>query len=440
VVNLVTRTFNIELGPLAWRLADGFILFIVCALCARGAEPMPYIPWLPPPPGPCDGKTFVTLTPQFDPNMVTPPGLNAAYTPTSYNNQNTAGTNTGTIGSGYSAGMSNTVVERDRSGEVLGTPVVSNGSLSSPVGAVQNQWLDDKQLSHQWAPPKVDAMFLNAGHQCADPDFCPHPPPTFPPFGVEVDGILLHRNRANFSAYNAVTGIVPNSGEQVDLGSGGRLRLVFLGIDHHDFEVLYFGTDSWDAQETFTNTLGNNDLVRFSSQIYNWEVNFRKRSLDYEWLTWIYGVRFIEFSEDYDRMSNLLGVGLAGHNVGADNYLYGAQLGFELLLWQPCEGFKVEATTKCGAYINNASNMETFSVFNQNIPSLSRRHHFDPASFVSDLGLNLTWNLHRQFGLRAGYQYMILDNVAMAPDIYYDPGEAHTLTVHGGYVGCEIRW
>ncbi len=72
-VNLVTRTFDIDLRTLAWRIADGLILFVVCALCARGAEPMPYIPWLPPVPSPHDTKTFVTEMPQFEPNLVTPP-------------------------------------------------------------------------------------------------------------------------------------------------------------------------------------------------------------------------------------------------------------------------------------------------------------------------------------------------------------------------------
>jgi hypothetical protein len=438
----VTRTFNFDLRTLAWRVADGVILFVVCALCARGAEPMPYIPWLPPPPGPCDGKTFITEMPQFDPNMVTPPGLNAAYTPTTYNNKNTAGgTGTGSIiGSGISSGMGNTVVERDRSGEVVGTPVTSTGVLSSPVGAVQNQWLDDKQLSHQWAPPKVDAMFLNAGHNCVDPSFCPKPPPTYPPFGLEVDGIYLHRNRANIDAYNNALGIVPTSGEQVDLGGGGRVRFVFLGIDNHDFEVLFFGTDAWDAPETFTDILGNTQNVLFTSQIFNWEVNFRQRSKDFEWLTWLYGVRYIEFSEKFERGIDVNGVGLSSLTVGADNYLFGAQLGVELLLWQPSERWKFEAYSKFGAYINNASNYEEFSVFNVQLPQLSTRNHFDPGAFVGDLGLNATWNLHRQCGIRAGYQYTVLDNVAMTPDAFGDDSRKHTLTVHGGYVGCEIRW
>lgn len=439
-MNLVTCTFNFDIRTLAWRVADGVTLFIVCALCVRSAEPMPYIPWLPPPPGPHDGKTFVTEMPQYEPNLVTPPGLNAAYTPTTYNNQNTASNSGSTIGSGTSAGMGINVLERDRSGEVVGTPVVANGVLSSPVGAVQNQWLDDKQLSHQWAPPKVDAMFLNAGHNCVDPSFCPKPPPTYPPFGLEVDGIYLHRNRANIPAYNNALGIVPTSGEQVDYGGGGRVRFVFLGIDNHDFEVLYFGTDDWDAPQTFNNILGNNQTVYFSSQIYNWEVNFRQRSKDYEWLTWLYGVRYIEFSEKFDRGIDVNGVGLSSSTIGADNYLFGAQLGVELLLWQPSERWKFDAYAKSGAYVNNASNYSEFSVFNVQLPQLSTRNHFDPAAFVGDLGLNATWNLHRQCGIRAGYQYTVIDNVAMAPDALGDDSRKHTLTVHGGYVGCEIRW
>jgi hypothetical protein len=439
---LVTRIFHCDLKTLAWRLAGGLILFVVCALCAHSAEPMPYIPWLPPPPGPCDSKVFITEMPQFEPNLVTPPGLNAIYSPTSNNNQNTADTSTGSgsIGSGISSGMGNTVIERDRSGEVVGTPVTSTGVLSSPVGAVQNQWLDDKQLSHQWAPPKVDAMFLNAGHNCVDPSFCPKPPPTYPPFGLEVDGILLHRNRANLAAYNNAFGIAPTSSEQVDLGGGGRVRFVFLGIDNHDFEVLYFGTDAWDAPQTFTDFLGNPQQIFFSSQLFNWEVNFRQRSKSYEWLTWLYGVRYIEFSEDFDRSVNLGGpLGGASLNVGADNYLYGAQLGVELLLWQPSERWKFEAYAKSGAYINNASNAATYSIFSVQLPN-STRNHFGAASFVGDLGLNATWNIHRQCGIRAGYQYTVIDNVAMAPDALYDDSRTHTLTVHGGYVGCEIRW
>ena len=400
---------------------------------------MPYIPWLPPPPGPCDTKTFITEMPQYEPNMVTPPGLNAMYTSAAANNLNTASGSGGTIGSGYSAGMGNTVVERDRTGEVVGNPVTSNGVLSSPVGAVQNQWLDDKQLSHQWAPPKVDAMFLNAGHNCVDPSFCPRPPPTYPPFGLEVDGILLHRNRANLGAYNNALGIVPTSGEQVDLGGGGRMRFVFLGIDNHDFEVLYFGTDAWDAPQTVLDGQGNSRDVSFTSQIFNWEVNFRQRSCDYQWLTWLYGVRYIEFQEHFDQSIAIPGLGASTLRVGADNYLYGAQVGVELLLWQPSDRWKFEAYSKVGPYINNASNSAEYATGGVLLPG-SVRNHFGAASVVGDLGLNATWNLHRQFGIRAGYQYTVIDNVAMTPDVFYDITGKHTLTVHGGFVGCEIRW
>ena len=60
-------------------------------------------------------------------------------------------------------------------------------------------------------------------------------------------GIYLHRNRANFDAYNNALGIVPTSGggEQIDYGGGGRLRFVFLGIDNHDFEVLISNAILW---------------------------------------------------------------------------------------------------------------------------------------------------------------------------------------------------
>ena len=107
----------------------------------------------------------------------------------------------------------------------------------------------------------------------------------------------------------------------------------------------------------------------------------------------------------------------------------------ELLLWQPNEHWKFEAYSKFGAYINNASN----SIFSVPLPN-STKNHFDPGAFVGDLGLNATWNLHRQFGIHAGYQYMVIDNVAMAPDALYNDSSTHTLTVHGGYVGCEIHW
>jgi hypothetical protein len=119
--------------------------------------------------------------------------------------------------------------------------------------------------------------------------------------------------------------------------------------------------------------------------------------------------------------------------------LYGAQVGVELLLWQPSERWKFEAYAKSGAYINNASNTATYSIFSVQLPN-STHNHFGAASFVGDLGLNATWNIHRQCGIRAGYQYTVIDNVAMAPDALYDDSRTHTLTVHGGYVGCEIRW
>jgi hypothetical protein len=135
-----------------------------------------------------------------------------------------------------------------------------------------------------------------------------------------------------------------------------------------------------------------------------------------------------------------VGLGQANFNVGADNYLFGAQVGIDLLLWQPSERWKFDCYSKFGCYGNNASNYTTLSTQGANVPGVGSRNHFDPYASVGELGFNGTWNIHRQWGIKAGYIYTIIDNVAMAPDSLGNDSLRHTLTVHGGYVGGELRW
>ena len=76
------------------------------------------------------------------------------------------------------------------------------------------------------------------------------------------------------------------------------------------------------------------------------------------------------------------------------------------------DGWSLDGLIKIGLFDNNAEQSTGVSLQKQVYPSTARTNH---AAFVSEASLQLKYQLTKGLALRAGYEALWLDGVALAP-------------------------
>jgi hypothetical protein len=228
--------------------------------------------------------------------------------------------------------------------------------------------------------------------------------------------------------------------------------------DRHELQVRYFGVDGWSDQFSESGTILLTDwetFAGFSTQLHSTEVNLRSRWTD--WMTVLAGFRWVELSErvDYDlnTVTNIPGfppfippISIPadfGQHARTQNHLYGFQLGTDVLLWDRGGPLTINTEMKAGIYSNLAKNSGDLESPIGDIVGDGRTYH---AAFLGELGIHAKYQLTRNLALRAGYQLLWLEGVALMNDNQLDAlvaGDVDTSGspfYHGAMVGTELRW
>jgi hypothetical protein len=194
--------------------------------------------------------------------------------------------------------------------------------------------------------------------------------------------------------------------------------------DCNALEIRYFGIDGWRATQDFTTSpiwnfptnpplfglgLANVNAV-YTSRLYNAEINLRHRSSDR--IVWLAGFRWLELHENLDFDADF-GGNEAIINWNTDNHLYGGQLGADIRLVDRCK-FAIDSVFKAGVYYNSADN--TFGVTQEIPPNFAAGQQREEVAFVGEIGLTAVYKWTEHVGLRAGYQLLWIDGVALASD------------------------
>jgi len=141
------------------------------------------------------------------------------------------------------------------------------------------------------------------------------------------------------------------------------------------------------------------------------------------------------------------GLETAFNDVWTRNDLYGGQLGAR---WRCCHGgWSWEATGKGGLYGNSEGEKQTVVDF-PNFPLRPLTSGSGSTlSFVGELNLSGIYQLNDVWGIRAGYNVMWIEGVALAPD-QLDFSFTSTsgsqiqrnggIFLHGVNIGLEARW
>jgi hypothetical protein len=297
-----------------------------------------------------------------------------------------------------------------------------------------------------------------------------------------VEALFLERDNQSYDQPVAITGSWPDNFDTVlsagdldfDWETGVRalagLRLnectgwgvegSYLGL----FDVNAAATAVHPGEDTglsfpgglgpATNVFSNADAIRvdYDSQLHMADLSLvrcrvgcdPRRSVE-----WMVGFRYVDLQETFtiSGVRFIEGLPETGiYNVWTDNNLYGGQLGLRL---RRCLGrFSGEVTGKAGIYYNDASQSQCLVDF----PGVVLRNagaEDDDVAFLGELNVSGTYRLTDVWGLRAGYNLIWIEGVALAPDQLdfsaQIPGgdqlfASGGLFLHGANVGLEARW
>src|SRR5262245_2582347 len=194
------------------------------------------------------------------------------------------------------------------------------------------------------------------------------------------------------------------------------------------FEVSYFGIFNWHDSATVQ---GNNNValpsdfglasqdffaademrISYRSQLNNAEANVIGTDGNFSLLG---GFRYLSLYEKLNIRSIDLDTGTGDYRIRTTNNLFGGQLGARFRRSYGRLGW--DATGKAGLFGNNASEWQFVT---DSPPSTFLRDRRTASgaqvAFVSDINISATYRLFSFFTLRAGYNLLWVDGVAVAP-------------------------
>jgi hypothetical protein len=149
----------------------------------------------------------------------------------------------------------------------------------------------------------------------------------------------------------------------------------------------------------------------YSSRLYDAEFNVRWHPLSH--LTVLSGFRWVEMDENLvGALSPPTMVEPPFWNTTTTNNLFGFQTGVDWKIWERGR-FSIDGLVKAGIYDNDAEQTSVVSVIAKTLyPASDSTNH---AAFVGDTGLQCKYQLTKDLALKASYQVLCLEGVALAP-------------------------
>jgi hypothetical protein len=239
---------------------------------------------------------------------------------------------------------------------------------------------------------------------------------------------------------------------------GPRLDLIRHGDSGYDLELSYFQIDGWSCDRSigpdhpedwlvmrapggFTQTnqrLATQAMVwDYATRLYNAELNLRWNPSSR--VTVLAGFHWMDLRE------NLVGTlapptfsdesNWTFWNTTTTNNLYGFQIGADAKLFERGR-FSIGGLVKTGIFDNSAEQTTEVSVVakRQRWASASTNH----AAFVGETGLQCKYQVTERLFLKAGYEAIWLQGVALAPgQIQRTQTDLQTISVQALGVNCD---
>ncbi len=266
-----------------------------------------------------------------------------------------------------------------------------------------------------------------------------------------------------------------------DAEPGFRLQGAILLGPGTNLEGGYFGMFNWTTQASVTSTANNlfsaysqfgaiappnlpeannSDLqsIAYSTELHNWELNIRRR-----WVSpncrfhssWLVGARYLALDEDllYTIRSGAVTAETTDTLVSTRNELVGFQTGGDLLVCivpRLKAGLNLKATLG-GVRAENRTTVDLQRPVNPAANQIFRElAGEEDLAFVGEGGFEVIFEATERTTLRAGYQLLFVDGVALAPENFNpdfrlgvrDPvvNDNGDVFYHGFQGGFEFTW
>lgn len=309
--------------------------------------------------------------------------------------------------------------------------------------------------------------------------------PCQPIWTATADAVVMHRSPSGRQPLLYDSGSQSYLLDAADLkynySVGPRLSLIRHGIcDCIDIELNYFSIEGWNAVADYPAgtlplpfavlTLDQTlplpvNAVRFEerSRLYSSELNAR---LPLSGRLNVYsGFRWIELYDGYQAQGTeaVLSTDFS-HSVRAYNHLYGFQVGADIdffqrgrqvsqfgpttLVCDQCSPISLKGFAKSGVYYNAADQGSEFSNPDY-IGTLWASDSGSHTAFVGEIGLLGCYQFNEHISVRAGYQVMWIEGVALAAEQIASTNFGGGVTAldtrgslfyHGAIAGLELNW
>jgi hypothetical protein len=248
-----------------------------------------------------------------------------------------------------------------------------------------------------------------------------------PHWDVQLDGMFIHRDNANWASVVNNIGLTPSLLDQFDYGPGVRLFATGYNYTNYGVQVGYEGVNDFRANALFPGR-----SISYDSSLNSIEANVMRRTPSQFKI--FAGARFIDFREDYDNLNTTTS---DSNRFIVENQLMGFQIGALRDAWQLNKWLSLEPYGNAGVYLNNFKREDLAFVGSARTDAVGR---FTEMAFVGEAGLNAIVRINRCLALRAGYQAMVLDRVGQALDASLAPGlNPQNVVFQGARFGVEYR-
>jgi hypothetical protein len=250
-----------------------------------------------------------------------------------------------------------------------------------------------------------------------------------PHWNVELDGMFIHRDNADWSRVVDTIGLTPDLLDQFQFGPGVRLFATGYNYTDYGVQVGYEGVNDFHANALFPGR-----SITYDSSLNSVEANILRRTTTP--LKFFGGARFIDLREAYlDRDT----VTTDTNAFQIENQLMGFQIGALRDAWQLNRWLTFEPYGNAGAYLNNYKRENVVFTAGPNTTTVVQRK-FSEMAFVGEAGVNAIIRFNRCLAMRAGYQAMVLNGVGEGLDAALTPGlDPTTLLYHGARFGIEYQ-
>lgn len=303
---------------------------------------------------------------------------------------------------------------------------------------------------------------------CSSPAVCCRP------WTASADALFLSRSRSDSVGLMFSNNPVTNNPDQEilngrdldqDLAVGPRLSLKRCLNCRYDFELTYFGIDGWDTEFSRptpfhvsfpgfvqgygvpANPAAGTGAFASGSDLYSVEANLLRKVSDD--VSLLLGFRWLQLDDSlHFRFTPAAGATRTDLAIDADNDLFGLQTGAVGTLFER-GAFSLVGWGKAGVYHNDAGQISRVDL--PFLPLVGATNDSDEdTSFVGDIGLIGIRRVSDCWAIRAGYQLLWINNVALAPEQLTGINDV-TVPVsvvnnrgdvfyHGALLGLQANW